>query len=342
MHFGIVLRRWSWARWREEVRTLTGLALALLFTGFTGISHAADRAAILKAMQEVMGPLPGREKACALDLKIEEEADCGSYIRRLISYQSEPGSRVAAYLLIPKAALERKVKAPGVLCLHQTHRAGQKVVVGLGESPNDEYGVELARRGYVCLAPPYPHLANYAPPLKELGYSSGTMKAIWDNMRALDLLDSLPFVRHGSYGCIGHSLGGHNGLFTAAFDARIKVVVTSCGFDLFRDYMDGRIEGWAQERYMPAMLHYKDGKYPFDFDDVLSAIAPRTIFISAPLGDSNFKWKSVDNAVAAARPAFGRAAATALIVEHPDTGHVFPPEMREKAYEVMDRVLHHK
>ena len=31
--------------------------------------------------------------------------DCGKYLRRLISYASEPGSRVPAYLLVPKAAL---------------------------------------------------------------------------------------------------------------------------------------------------------------------------------------------------------------------------------------------
>src|SRR6185436_10126200 len=163
---------------------------------------------ILAAMQEVMGPLPGREKRCPLDVQIEEEVDCGSYLRRFITYASEPGSRVPAYLLIPKSVLEKKKRAPAILCLHQTHPAGQKVVVGLGNSPNDEYGVELVKAGYVCIAPAYPLLANYAPDLKTLGYSSGTMKAIWDNIRALDLLESLPFVKKAKFGAIGHSLGG--------------------------------------------------------------------------------------------------------------------------------------
>src|SRR6185369_12937577 len=133
------------------------------------------------------------------------------------------------YLLIPKAVLSGNYHAPAVLCLHQTHQLGQKVVVGLGNSPNDEYGVELVQRGYVCIAPAYPLLANYAPDLKKLGYVSGTMKAIWDNIRALDLLESLPFVKKGKFGAIGHSLGGHNGIYTAAFDDRIKVLVSNCG-----------------------------------------------------------------------------------------------------------------
>src|SRR5437879_1717650 len=40
------------------------------------------RATILQAMQEVMGPLPGKEKRCPLDVRVEEETDCGSYLRR--------------------------------------------------------------------------------------------------------------------------------------------------------------------------------------------------------------------------------------------------------------------
>src|SRR4029450_8356773 len=100
-------------------------------------------------------------------------------------------------------------KFPAVLALHQTHNAGQKVVVGLGNSTNDEYGVALAKRGFVVLAPPYPLLANYWPDLKALGYQSGTMKSIWDNIRGLDLLESWPLRRSLGLGGIGHSRGGN-------------------------------------------------------------------------------------------------------------------------------------
>jgi cephalosporin-C deacetylase-like acetyl esterase len=90
----------------------------------------------------------------------------------------------------------------------------------------------------VVLAPAYPLLADHQPDVRGLGFESGTMKAIWDNVRGLDLLASLPFVStNRGFGAIGHSLGGHNGLFTAAFDERIRVVVTSCGFDSFRDFL---------------------------------------------------------------------------------------------------------
>ena len=33
---------------------------------------------------------------------------------------------------------------------------------------------------------------------------------------------------------LGCSLGGHNSLFLAAFDERVALAVTSCGFDSFK------------------------------------------------------------------------------------------------------------
>lgn len=292
------------------------------------------RTSILKNMQEVMGPLPGEDKRIDLDVQVEEEVDCGSYIRRLITYASEPGSRTPAYLCIPKNALDEGATVPAVLCLHPTdNQVGHGVVVGLSSKVNRSYAAELAERGFVTLAPSYPWLANYEPDLDGLGYQSGTMKAIWDNIRGLDLLDELPYVKHGSYGAIGHSLGGHNSLYTAVFEPRIKAVVTSCGFDAFEDYKGGDITGWTSIRYMPKLKEYALDEIPFDFDDVLAAIAPRPCFISAPLHDTNFQWQSVDKLVDAARQVYALYdAADDLRVVHPDCDHDFPNESREEAY----------
>ncbi len=295
-----------------------------------------------------MGPVPGADRRKALNLRIEESVPCPGYVRQRVTYESDPGSPVPAFLLLPNAALTNQARSfPAVLALHQTHPAGRQVVVGLGQSPDDEYGVELARRGYVVLAPPYPHLADYAPDLT--GFASGTLKAVWDNSRGLDLLESLPCVAtNRGFGVIGHSLGGHNGLFTAAFDPRLTVVATSCGFDSFRDYYDGRDDvwqpgrGWCQTRYMPRLAEYRGrlAELPFDFPQVLAAIAPRPVFVNAPIGDSNFRWRSVDRVVAEARELAAKAGVqTAISVEHPECPHRFPPEQREQAYRLFDAVL---
>jgi len=301
------------------------------------------RVEILKGMEEIMGPLPGKEKRCPLNVKVEEEVDCGSYLRRLLSYESEPGSRVPAYLLIPRQGLQKKKRLPAVLALHPTDMEyGHRVLTEQLRSHYRAYGAELAERGYVVLAPAYPRMAKYQPDLKRRGYESGTMKAIWDDKRGLDLLESLPFVKKGKFGALGHSLGGHNSIYTAVFDERIKVIVSSCGFDSFADYMGGNIKGWTSERYMPRLLQYQKHleDIPFDFHELIGALAPRRVFINAPLGDTNFKWESVEEIVRAARPVYELFGAPEnLQVEHPDCGHEFPQEVRERAYKTLDEAL---
>ena len=310
------------------------------------------RAEILAGMQKVMGPLPGAKKRVALEVKVLKETDCGSYVRREIVYTAEPGSQVPAFLLVPKDVLSGKTRGPGVLALMPTNNTeGNRPVVGIQgpeSKPNRNYGEELAQRGFVVIAPPYPHLFDYKPDLKGLGYESGTMKAIWDNIRALDVLAGTAGVLPTGFGTIGHSLGGHNSIYTAVFDDRIKAVVSSCGFDSFLDYRSERPEvwdrgqGWTQERYMPALAQYKGrlAEIPFDFQELVAALAPRAFLAVSPIGDTNFKWKSVDKVLAAALPVFElHLTPERLAVEHPDCAHDFPPDMRERSYQWLERYL---
>lgn len=308
------------------------------------------RAFITTAMQSVMGPFPGDDRRIDPAMEVQEEVSVGSYVRRLITFQSEPGSRTPAYLCVPKDVLAKQRKAAAVLCLHPTdNNVGHKVVLGLGGREGRQYAAELAERGYVTISPAYPHLANYWPNLGKLKYVSGTMKAIWDSSRCLDLLESLDYVDASrGFGAIGHSLGGHNAIYSAVFDDRIKVIATSCGFDSYLDYMDGNEKvwffgkGWCQIRYMPRMSDYRGrlNEIPFDFPELLGALAPRPVFVNAPLHDSNFRWKSVDRCAAAASPVYKLLnAGDAVHVEHPDCDHNFPAEMREAAYRLFDSVL---
>ena len=69
------------------------------------------RPATLKRMQEVMGSLPAKQRSHPLNVKFSEEVDCGDYVRRFLSYESEPGSSVPAYLLIPKSVLAGMLEA---------------------------------------------------------------------------------------------------------------------------------------------------------------------------------------------------------------------------------------
>lgn len=307
------------------------------------------RPEVVRGMEAVMGKFPAADRRGPLDLKVESEADAGSYVRRLVTYSASPGGRVPAWLLVPKAVTDGKKKAPAVLALHPTDNSiGHDVVVGLGGKANRAYAAELAERGYVVLAPSYPLLAKYQPDLKALGFESGTMKAVWDNSRGLDLLESLPYVEGKRFATIGHSLGGHNSVYTAVFDPRLVAVVSSCGLDSYLDYYRGDPKnwdperGWCQTRYMRKLADYKGrlADIPFDFHEMVGALAPRHVLIVAPTKDSNFRADSVDRIAAAARPVFRLYGhADRLRVEHPDCEHDFPADMREAAYKLFDSVL---
>src|SRR5262249_40070917 len=150
------------------------------------------RAHILAHVQEVMGPLPGGERRVPPDVQVVEVNDEPTYVRKRIRYASEPGDRVPAWLLLPKAPAKRP--APAVLCLHQTTPIGKDEPVGLGGKVNLRYARELAGRGYVALAPDYPNFGEHKVDPYALGYASASMKAIWDNQRGIDVLAGLEDV----------------------------------------------------------------------------------------------------------------------------------------------------
>jgi acetyl esterase/lipase len=309
----------------------------------TAEAWAVRRQHILAAMQEVMGTLPGENEKVPLDVRVGEEVRAEGYVRRKVCFAAEKGDRVPAWLLVPARA---RGKRPAVLCLHQTTKIGKDEPAGLGPKANFHYAHHLARCGYVCLAPDYPSFGEYPYDFARSRFPSGSLKAVWNNVRALDLLQSLPEVDPSRIGCIGHSLGGHNALFTAAFDTRIRVVVSSCGFTSFPRYYGGDLRGWTSARYMPRIATrygLSPERVPFDFPEVLAAVAPRAVLAVAPLHDDNFDVGGVRDCVAAARPVYALlGAGDRLAAEYPDCGHDFPAAAREVAYRWLDRWLENR
>jgi dienelactone hydrolase len=311
------------------------------------VENATDwekrRVEILQNMQKVMGTLPDEKRKVALDLRVEETAELEGYTRKKITFAVEKGDRLPAYLLIPK---NLHGKTPAVLCLHQTTKSGKGSPAGIDDRPSLHYAVELARRGYVTLAPDYPYFGDNKSDPYKMGYQSATMKGLWDHMRCVDLLQSLDEVDGERIGCIGHSLGGHNTMFLAAFDVRIKAAVSSCGFTSFAKYYGGNLTGWSSEKYMPriASVYGKDpAKMPFDFPEVVAAIAPRAFMTASPVKDANFEVSGVRDCIAAAKPVYELLRAKEkLVAIYPEGGHDFGEEARKEAYLFLDRWLKEK
>ena len=71
------------------------------------------RAVIIQGMIDVMGAFPGPERRVDTNLQILEEADVGSYVRRLVTYESDSDCPTPAYLCIPKDVLAGETPGGG-------------------------------------------------------------------------------------------------------------------------------------------------------------------------------------------------------------------------------------
>ena len=305
---------------------------------------------ILVGMQHAMGRLPDPEELEPLEVEqLEAEQLTGEHgleVKRLkIAYSVGGGGPVTAHLYLPKGASDEDPRA-AVLALHPTSPLGKAIVGGAGDRPNRAYGLELAQRGYVVLAPDYPSFGDdveynfHTDP-----YVSGTMKGVVNHRRGVDVLAGRKEVDPQRIGIIGHSLGGHNAMFLGAFDRRVKAVVSSCGWTPFEHYYDGNLAGWTSDRYMPRLREVyglDPQRVPFDFSQVAAAIAPRGFFSSSPLRDHNFAVAGVKQAEPKVHRVYELLGAeNQFVVRYPDASHDFPPETREAAYRFLDRVLEH-
>lgn len=312
------------------------------------------RVQILRGMQDAMGDLPPRAAMSDLNIMFKDSLAYEVYTRYNITFTAAEGEEVPAYLYIPKAPSAKNKKAPAMLALHPTGELGKKLTDGQGK-PDRAYAKELAERGYVVIAPDYPSFGDMKD--HDFGadrYQSGTMQAIFNHIRCVDLLQSLEQVDDERIGVIGHSLGGHNALFAGAFDKRLKVIVSSCGWTLM-DYYDigeegtkrygGRLGPWAQDRYMPLLrdkYQLDAEKIPFDFDEVIAALAPRPFLSLSPVNDANFDVEGVRKGIESAAKVYEfLGAADNLQVRYPDFAHEFPPAIRLEAYRFIDNVLEH-
>jgi hypothetical protein len=310
------------------------------------------RAHILTNVQRLLGPLPGPAFRVPLDRKVVNEEKRDGYTQKIITYQVDPYDRVESYLLVPD---HLRGKTPAVLALHSTHPLGKGWPAGEGRPSSDApYGQELARRGYVVLLPDYwpmGHYRNQRYNPHENGYASGAIKGVWNHMRALDVLQSLPEVDGARLGCIGWSLGGYNTVFLGPFEPRIKVLVSHAGYNSFVDYAASKYGGgdlakWSLDKHIRRIrtVYNNDPRQlPCDFPELIATLAPRPLLTIAPKGDDIFVLPGVTKCLEVARPVYELLGAGGnLQARFPDGGHEFPKAEREAAYAFLDQVLRPK
>lgn len=174
-----------------------------------------------------------------LDARTLRSYEMGDYVLENVIFYSRPGFPVTANLYRPKASADGKRAA--VLC-----PIGHYLTAGKAVEENQVLCIKLAKLGFVVLtydaighgermvSGNIHHEAGYA--LLPLGQTvAGWM--VWDSMRALDYLLSLPEVDPERIGITGNSGGGLNTLFTSALDLRIRAAAVAGYVFQFNDWI---------------------------------------------------------------------------------------------------------
>jgi dienelactone hydrolase len=231
---------------------------------------------------------------------IEEEQKMGYRIEKyevMVSSSGEPlWDFIPLWILVPEQL--RSTPCPAVIVHHQhagQFQLGKKEPAGIEGDPQQALGIELVKQGYIVAV----FDALSFEERQETGGEIFTFtrlllygitlngKYCYDVSRVVDFLRDRKDVAKDRIGIIGHSLGGQMAIWSALYDERIKLVISSCGF--------GRISGsnsiLAYHRnhnlalYLPNIL---DPKYGLDMHEVIGLLHPRPIFLSNGCMDLHF------------------------------------------------------
>jgi hypothetical protein len=369
---------WSWEKWRRITKAVrprvsseqSGKAelIDLLASGNEKITTPQAwqrrREEIKNRLHVFLGDSPKSKPPLAA--KITEETSHDGYVLRKLVFQSEPSEFVSSYLLVPK---DVRAKTPVIICPHQTTQAGKNEPAGLEGNPQLQTALHLVKRGFVtftydaiCFGERHDavsgHYGDAIPFYRRHPQWSLLGKMVWDLSRAVDYLQTLDFVDPLRIGSVGHSHGGITTLFAMAFDERVKVGASNCGFDTFR--IDGNVWRWSHATALMPRLGFYIGsphinmdfyravpdseviQTPFEMHEMLSLIAPRPLFLST--SDEDFVFP---NGGWSARQALARIEPVYELLGAPEhlssyffkAGHSFPSDASNNAYAWLERWL---
>ena len=132
---------------------------------------------------------------------------------------------------------------------------------------------------------------------------------------------------------------------TAALDDRVKGLAAVAGFDPLRlDTKDKGTEGIRQYSHLHGLIPRfgffvdHEDRLPLDFDEILAAVAPRSVLVVAPELDRYAHVDDVRTEVEQSRRVYeslGRA--EALRLETPREFSRFPRSLQEQVFDWLDR-----
>jgi cephalosporin-C deacetylase-like acetyl esterase len=271
-----------------------------------------------------------------LNARIVGRHDMGDYIIENVLFESRPDFPVSANLYRPKASSNGKRAA--ILC-----PIGHYLSAGKTAPDVQARCIKLARMGFVVLvydaigqgermfSGNIHHAAGYA--LLPLGETiAGWM--VWDSMRAIDYLLTLPDVDSERIGVTGNSGGGLNTLFTSALDARVRTAVV-VGYTF-------EFNNWLKYAGAHCTCTHLPGIFrAMEWFEIAGLIAPRPLMMLQGENDGIFPISGARRAghntealyVLAGEP--GRA----VFGEVPGQPHAYSRPYRERMYGWMAKYL---
>jgi dienelactone hydrolase len=121
---------------------------------------------------------------------------------------------------------------------------------------------------------------------------------------AVDELSSHELIDPDQIFVAGYSLGGTVGLYSAALDDRIAGVISVAGFTPMKgNSITKTTEGIYEFSHLHGLLPRlgffagKEERIPYDYYDILAAIAPRPIMVIAPKWDQYSSFEDIQKCV---------------------------------------------
>jgi dienelactone hydrolase len=196
------------------------------------------RQELRKRLLETAGVNPD-QSGLGLDVREHGTIKMDSYRIVKLTYQSRKNLRVTANLFIPDA----KGPFPAILNVHGHYPQGK-----LAEKVAAR-GHAFAKEGFVVLSVDaigagergtvsgeFEHHGRAGVPLLSIG-ETFLGAQVYDNMRAIDLLQSLDYVDRDKIGVTGASGGGNQTMWISALDPRVKVSVPVVSAGTFESYV---------------------------------------------------------------------------------------------------------
>lgn len=315
----------------------------------------AQKRQILEQVQWMLGEKPAgvaNPSPKQVGQRVRGEEKFGSVIRRpeptetmgrqAISPYNGFGDYLFGYLYYPRAKLEKKENMPVVIYLHEYDYSKGFSSMGLNHNI-DDYFESLVQQGYAVFAfdmigfgtrqKEGLHFYDRYPRWSKMGKMVADVQGAVDALLTMDVIDPKQIF------VAGYSLGGTVGLYATALDERIAGVASVSGFTPMRT---GQKNKWHiqelcdEQMLVPRLGFFQDEttRIPYDYDDLLAAIAPRPVLVIAPEYDQDAEVEGVSECVRTSNELFQWPGAERHIdLYTPADYNRFSEKMREKVYE---------